>query len=170
MLAIARMCLNYYCDDIPSGGKMAQYCLLGIGNRVRGDDGAGSILASRFRHDDWISIDAGPMPENFTGIIKKSGPRILVIVDACDLGRPPGTFMRIQPSTLSRGNGFGTHTSPMSLFIDYLEKYVRDIIFIGIQPGDISIEEGLSPGVEDAIQRLMEILKNREFEAIPSGP
>lgn len=146
---------------------MALYCLLGIGNRLRADDGAGSVLASRFRNDDWISIDAGSMPENFTGVIKKAGVQLLVMVDACDLGMPQGTFMRINPATLSGQGGFSTHAAPLGLFIDYLKSFVPEIIFIGIQPGDLELKEGLSPAAEDAVKRLLAIMENRDFDAIP---
>ena len=48
--------------------------LLGIGNRLRSDDGAGSLLAERLQDSEWHAIDGADIPENFTGIIKRENP------------------------------------------------------------------------------------------------
>ncbi len=43
---------------------------MGVGNILRGDDGIGSIIAKTFKDDDWLSLDCGVIPENYTSIIK----------------------------------------------------------------------------------------------------
>jgi len=47
---------------------------MGVGNILRGDDGIGSIIAKTFKDDDWLSLDCGVIPENYTSIIKKISP------------------------------------------------------------------------------------------------
>ena len=68
--------------------------LLGIGNPLHGDDGVGNYVASRFRARGWNSIDCGTMPENFTAVVRRHHPEILVLVDATDLGLPLGSSGR----------------------------------------------------------------------------
>ena len=69
---------------------MVTNILLGIGNPLNGDDGAGIYVAEQFRKDGWISLSCGTAPENFTGIIRKAHPDCLVLVDAAALGLSPG--------------------------------------------------------------------------------
>ncbi len=154
---------------------MAQYLLLGTGSRLRSDDAAGSILAERFtskiQTDDnrkrWVAVDAGLMPENYTSVVKREAPEILFIVDACDLGEEPGAVMRIEGSAISGEGGFNTHSTPLALFMKYLESLVDEIIFIGIQPKNIAVGESLSAEVEEAIDRLLCILIDEKFRDIP---
>jgi len=143
--------------------------LLGIGNRLRSDDGAGSCAADRFAHDDWLSIDGADVPENYTGVIKREHPELLVIVDACDLGEEPGTLRRVPLHLLSQDSGFNTHAAPLAFLVDYLKPHAGEILFIGIQPGITEFGEGLSAAVADGVERLIGHLHSGEFTDIPAA-
>lgn len=52
------------------------YMLMGLGNICRGDDGIGSFIAQNFQSDDWLVLDCGTTPENFTSLVKKDQARI----------------------------------------------------------------------------------------------
>lgn len=151
---------------------MAKYVLLGVGNRLRGDDGAGSILAERFKDidKDWVSIDGGIMPESYTSIIKREAPDKLFIADVCDIEGEAGDFSLVEIDKLSSEYGFDTHTPPITMFIDYLKSYAKEIYFIGIKPKRIELHpdliDKLSPEVEEGIKRLINILKNKEFDKL----
>ncbi|MCP4132980.1 MAG: hydrogenase 3 maturation endopeptidase HyCI [bacterium] len=154
---------------------MARYVLLGVGSRLRNDDAAGSILAERFsercgagdENSLWRVIDAESMPENYTSIIKKERPELLVIVDACDLKKEPGEFAIVELSQLSQASGFNTHTVPLSFFIEYLASLAQKVLFIGIQPKNVDIGEVVCPEVEKAVEALILLLEKEEFEKIP---
>ena len=65
--------------------------ILGIGNTLRSDDGAGSILASRIRDKaPYIVYDCGASPENYLGKIVQDKPDTVLIIDAADFGAKPG--------------------------------------------------------------------------------
>lgn len=141
--------------------------ILGIGNRLRQDDAAGSLLAERMKDSSWLTIDGADIPENFTGIIKREKPDLLVLVDTTDLDEDPGTLRRVPVDHLSEESGFNTHSGPLTFLITRLQEYSGDIIFIGIQPLTVGFGEELSEPVEDALERLESLLRSDSLEEIP---
>ncbi len=140
--------------------------LLGVGNALHGDDGAGPILAQSFQTPGWLSLDTGAAPENFTSIVRRHHPDLLVIVDAADLRLAPGEFRRV-PRDRIQNVGLGTHQMPMYHLIDFLADTADRIEFIGIQPGQLAEEPGLSPEVKQAVHRLSGLLRDGEMDRIP---
>ena len=132
--------------------------LLGIGNPLHGDDGIGNYIASRFRARGWNSIDCGTMPENFTAVVRRHHPEILVLVDATDLGLLPGEFRTVGDDQIEDVS-IGTHNMPLSFLIRYLAESAGRVIFIGIQPDRLGEEAGLSPAVIEGADRLMDLLR-----------
>lgn len=150
-----------------SRGDMNRNVLLGIGNRLRSDDGAGSHLAEMFSFPGWLSVDGDIMPENFTGIIKKENPELLIIVDACSMDERPGSFRRIPLSHLSSEYGFNTHNASVKTLIEYLHQFVKEIVFIGIQPETTAFGEELSIVVKNVLPQIADILKKNAWKDIP---
>ena len=136
-----------------------------IGNREGGDDAVGPYVADKLKNkrDDILVLDCGTTPENYTSVIKRHNPDNLVIVDAVEMGLKPGEI-RIVPKEKIGVMHISTHNIPISLLIDYLEKYVINICFIGIQPGKMSGE--LSKKVKKSADFLIGYIKNRKIEMI----
>jgi hydrogenase 3 maturation protease len=145
---------------------MTTNILLGIGNPLNGDDGVGIYVAERFRKDDWISLSCGTAPENFTGIIRKTRPSCLVLVDAAAMGISPGEY-RIIPRDKIGDVSMGTHQLPLSILIDFLSDTVKRIILIGIQPERAGTGEEISPLVRRGADRLLHVLSTGEPDCIP---
>jgi hydrogenase 3 maturation protease len=139
--------------------------LLGFGNPLHGDDGIGNYIASRFRARGWNAIDCGTMPENFTTVVRRHHPEILLLVDATDLGLLPGEFRTVGDDQVEDVST-GTHNLPLSLLIGYLAESAGQVLFIGIQPGRLGEEEGLSPAVIEGAERLMDLLRTNRIGAI----
>jgi hydrogenase 3 maturation protease len=140
--------------------------LLGIGNPLLGDDGAGNYVADRFRAPGWMVVDCGTVPENFTGTVKREHPELLLLVDAADMALSPGEFRIVRPDDIAAVT-FGTHSLPLNLFLEYLAESVGAAIFIGIQPGRIIMGEGLSDPVRQGADRLISILARGAVDTIP---
>ena len=87
--------------------------LLGIGNPRHGDDALGPLFARAFRHPHWLCINAATAPENFTGLIRRHHPDILLLLDAAEMNLPPGTLRRLDPATI-QGRDFGTHAPSLA--------------------------------------------------------
>ncbi len=139
--------------------------LLGIGNRLRCDDGAGSFIAQHFHHHHWIAIDGGSAPENITSVIKKIKPGLLVIIDTSQMNIDVGSF-RIIPFEKIISLQLSTHSMPLNFLIEYLTPYCQKIILIGIQPLSTELGENLSEPVLKGCHRLIKLLKENRVEEI----
>jgi len=142
-----------------------KYILMGIGNTLRGDDGIGSIIAQSFKDRDWLSMDCGVVPENFTSIIKKNGPDLVVLVDAVEMDLKSGEFRLISPYRISALH-LTTHSIPLSFLISYLKEYTQELVFIGIQPKIIDYSNSVSPEVLKSSEEIIRILKSKNFKLL----
>jgi hydrogenase 3 maturation protease len=143
-----------------------QYLVMCIGNREGGDDSVGPYIADRLGSVNLESmkvIDAGTVPENYTSVVKRENPKILLIIDAVEMGLEPGEI-RVVPKEKIGVMTISTHGIPISVLIGYLEKYVKDIIFIGIQPKVMSGK--LTSVVKESGDRLVRILKENNLKTI----
>ncbi|HIJ07282.1 MAG: Hydrogenase maturation protease [Methanomicrobiales archaeon 53_19] len=162
--------------------------LLGVGNTLLSDDGVGCFIADRFdrfpsdnlssdsfssggwrafgwRAFGWRAFHGGTAPENFTAPIRRLEPEILVIVDAADMGLPPGSIRIIPPDQID-DTSIGTHMLPLSHLIHYLSSDIPEILFIGIQPETIGPGEGLSSAAETAAEALINVLKKGDYASL----
>jgi hydrogenase 3 maturation protease len=67
--------------------------VIGVGNRMRGDDGVGSVIAERLQElakGSLLVIDAETVPENYLGVLLDSKPEVALFVDAVDFGGEVG--------------------------------------------------------------------------------
>jgi hydrogenase 3 maturation protease len=130
--------------------------VLGIGNTLRSDDGAGSILASRIKDKvSFLVWDAGVSPENYLNPIVKEKPDNLVIIDAADFRGRPGEFRVEKADQIQTANFFSTHNASLSLLINYLQSNIKtNIIVLIIQPKTIRVGDKLSPEVSATLNSL----------------
>jgi len=138
--------------------------IVGIGNTLRGDDGAGpaliTSLKSRVRnsekHSQLFVMDTGEVPENYLEKIVNLKPDTILFVDAADFNAPPGNTRSINAEDLEQGS-FSTHNSSMTLVVDYLNRRLQAKIFLlGIQPKSLRMGEQLSEPVEKALKNIEE--------------
>ena len=142
-----------------------KYILMGIGNTLRGDDGIGSIIAKNFKDNDWLSLDCGVAPENFTSVIKKNKPHLVVLIDVVEMDLKPGEFRIIDPEKISIMH-LTTHSIPLSFLISYLENFTPEVIFIGIQPKLIYYSTSISPEIFKSSEEIIKILKDKKINLI----
>ncbi len=147
--------------------KESKNILLGVGNCLRCDDGAGSFVAQHFHHHHWISLDGKSAPENVTSIIEKIKPQLLVIIDTAQLNLDAGHF-RIIPLEKIASLQLSTHSLPLHYLIEYLTPYCQKIIFVGIQPLLLQKGETMSPPVLKGCYKLIDRLQQNQIENILS--
>ncbi|MBI4982333.1 MAG: hydrogenase maturation protease [Candidatus Omnitrophica bacterium] len=130
--------------------------IIGIGNPLKNDDAAGSILASRLKEKlPCIVYDVGASPENYLGKIIKDKPETIVIIDAVDFGAKPGEYAVFEASGIKTTNLFSTHNASIGLTINYLFNNLKvNIMLLAIQPKDIGLGEKLSPEIIETITKL----------------
>jgi hydrogenase 3 maturation protease len=137
--------------------------LVGIGNEMRSDDGAGPWAAKNFTAAGWQTLDCGILPENYTSKIKQLAPNRIVFLDATDLGIPPGEF-RIVPKENIADLSTGTHNLPISLMMDFLSMSMdAEMLFIGIQPAVVTNGTGLSPEMFQGLEKLFAALRSESL-------
>jgi hydrogenase 3 maturation protease len=132
--------------------------LLGIGNRLKMDDSAGSVLAERLADSEYLAIDGGIYPESYSGVIKREKPDLLIIVDIALMGLSPGQFRRLPGFKISTDSPMDTHSLSPAYFMDYIKGHAGEIMFVGIEPKEVDFGEQMSPEVLAALDELEEIL------------
>lgn len=147
---------------IVNHGKIIFLC---IGNDMRGDDSAGPLIAGKLEellkeNRDIIVIDAGTVPENYTGIVRQENPSHIIFVDAVEMNSDPGSIRLVKSDEIANYS-ISTHAMPLSFMIKYLESFSKaKIILIGIQPKYLEMSNNVSLEVLNGIENIMNIMKN----------
>lgn len=145
-------------NKLIGAGRIA---ILGVGSEFRGDDACGVIVARKLKKDisskkiKRVRVFLGhTAPENFTGQIKKFNPTHLIVFDALDLGKRPGSIAVIEGCN-ELGASFSTHRLPFDIIKDYLCKYITcRVIIVGIQPKYLQYNHPLSAQVQESVEKL----------------
>jgi len=137
---------------------------LGIGNKLKGDDGFGIILVEKledFKNDDLFFLKCHEVPENYLGKILELGPAVIVFLDTIykqDL--PPGAILLLEEFNPSFS--ISTHAGSLKTIIDFLN--LQGLKFkpylLGVIPKQVDMEEKISPEVERAIDEICENFQN----------
>jgi hydrogenase 3 maturation protease len=141
------------------------YLIMCIGNRDSGDDAIGPYIADKLKenNDNFVVLDCGIAPENYTSVVKKYKPKNLIIIDATKMGLSAGDI-RIVPKEKIGAMHISTHGIPISVLMTYLEPYTENIILIGIEPEVFSGK--ITKSVKKSGDKLVEIIKNKCLEEI----
>ncbi|MEW5825967.1 MAG: hydrogenase 3 maturation endopeptidase HyCI [Candidatus Bipolaricaulota bacterium] len=141
--------------------------LLGVGNRLGGDDGIGPALAAQLSGAaGWQTVDCGVAVENACGIVAREAPDLLVVVDAARMGLSPGAVRRV-PIEATERLLVSTHALPLSFLWPRLTGGARRTVFLGVEPATLALGEGLSPDVASALEVLERALRAGDLETIP---
>jgi hydrogenase 3 maturation protease len=138
------------------------YLIMCIGNRDGGDDGVGPFIAKKLK-DEFNTIDCGVVPENFTSVVKQQNPENLLIIDAIEMGLDPGEI-RIVPKEKIGVMHISTHGIPISVLINYLSQYVKNIVLIGVQPKTMSGK--MSKEMIRGTDLLIGLLRKKQIDSI----
>lgn len=155
---------------------MSGTIVLGIGNRLGGDDAVGPCLVDmlnqrqhkvKILHSAEIAaIDAGTAPESYTSVIRRRRPESLILVDAAHMGLPPGALRTIPPEKISVLS-FSTHHMPLSMFISYVQEFCGKVLLIGVQPERTEMGRRLSKAVRKNTTELSEVILQGRVTEIP---
>ncbi|MCK4325467.1 hydrogenase 3 maturation endopeptidase HyCI [bacterium] len=139
--------------------------IVGVGNSMRGDDGAGPSLIEMLKSGQPVSrreyqlFDCGQAPENYLVPIAGFEPNTILVIDSAQFCGQPGE-MRLFEAEDIKVQGISTHNAPLSLFMDYLKRETgADIFLLAVQPGGTKLGEEISSEVKDALQLLKDRLR-----------
>jgi len=133
-----------------------RFGVVGVGNLLKGDDGAGPALVALLaaRGARFPIVDASEVPENYGGWVAKQGLDVVVFIDAVDFGGVPGQW-RLVPFEDLMHSASSTHRLSLHFLIRYLtEQWKGEALLAGVQPKSMKLGEGLSPEVEAGIETL----------------
>ncbi len=143
----------------PVNGAPPRLAIVGVGQTLRGDDGAGPavihhLVANLESADNLLLVDAAHAPENTLGPIIRFRPTVVLFVDALRAGQPPGTILWL-PATAADAAGGSTHTLPLSVLAAFITAETGASAFvIGIQPATTDFGAELSPAVARAVAQV----------------
>ncbi len=137
--------------------------VVGLGNPLRGDDGVGvrvaQALTAKALPPGVEVVDGGTRGLGIVNLIE--GRRRVIFVDAADVGRSPGQFVRF---TLDEAHLRGddqsltVHAAGLRdalLLAQALRMLPDEVIIFGVQPANLEWNSGLSPEVEALLPNLM---------------
>jgi hydrogenase 3 maturation protease len=135
-----------------------QIVFVGVGNQMLGDDGIGPTLLDLLSGNVPHTVNAGVTPEEYTGVIRRLNPSVVVFLDAAYFGAEPGQVKIIMPEEVSQVR-VSTHKISLEILMEYLKSETgADVFILGIQPSDISYSSSLSPAVSQAVCECAEVI------------
>jgi coenzyme F420 hydrogenase subunit delta len=162
-------------DDVTPEYCACETLVLGCGNELFGDDGFGPAVARRLRHraefpETLLALDVGTSVREvlFNVVLSPVRPRRIVVVDAVDLGRPPGDVWTLSADELPeiKCDDFSMHQLPTSNLLRELSQLggVNVTCVVGQVDGLPSeVRPGLSAAMEHAVDRAVELILNAEL-------
>lgn len=139
--------------------------LVGVGNELNGDDAAGDQVAAELSAQvdlpaHFLPVNAGSIPENAAGILRRFQPDIVIFIDAADFGGEVGEIRWLEGENIG-GMSASSHTLPLSVLGEFLAGELNCLVeYLGIQPGQIEFCQQLTPEVDQAMNEIVAEFKN----------
>ncbi len=136
---------------------------VGIGHELCGDDAVGVRIAELLRtlvagSEHVLVVAAGPAPENFTSVLRRFQPDLVVMLDSALMEEHPGAIRWLDWQE-TEGVSASTHTLPLHIFASYLTAELGcSMALIGVQPGQTFADAPLTPPVQAAAQSIAAVL------------
>jgi hydrogenase maturation protease len=138
----------------------ARHVVLGVGNELRGDDGAGLAVAERLRARVPAGVAVVPREQEPTRLIDAwEGAAGAIVIDAVRSGAAPGTVHRFDASTDALPARFfrsSTHAFGVGEAIELaraLGKLPPSVLVYGVEGERFDAGAGLTPQVESGVAK-----------------
>lgn len=156
--------------------------VVGVGNTIHSDDGAGVHALERLQRDprlpsDVTLIDGGTHGIGLLAYLHDSSR--LLLLDAIDVGQRPGTMIRMTGDELrSLAGGASVHqlgVADLLVTLSLVSDTPREIVLLGVQPSSTDWGTELSAPVEAAVGAVVDavieqLLLWSETAAPPQAP
>ena len=141
----------------------AKTIVLGLGNILHRDDGAAAHVITRLRSDRRVPADVSLVEGGTLGL--ELLPYVwdcdrLIVIDAIDVGAPPGTLVRMAGEEINclPGNS-SVHqlgVSDLLVALRMLAERQPELVLLGVQPENTDWSSELSSSVVPTIGPLVE--------------
>ncbi len=139
--------------------------VLGLGNMLMADDGVGLAALARLEEEWFVPrdvelVDGGTWGMNLLPVIERAD-RVLIL-DAIDLGDPPGTLIRLEGGEIPRflGMKLSPHQVDLREVLALAElrgTLPGQVIALGIQPARVEMATTFSPEVAGRLDQLVHL-------------
>lgn len=140
----------------------------GLGNPLQGDDRAGMEVARELIHEaapGIIPFVCETTPGNFIPLVGREHPDALLLIDAADMGLPPGSI-RLIPTEKLKEVGFTSHDLSLDLMLRSVAGGIT-IVLIGIQPERVELSLELTPSVQNAVKQVVRTILAKDWTSLP---
>lgn len=143
--------------------------ILGVGNPLMGDDALGIWVVQQLRERPDLPphvtvVDGGT---EGIGLIPVMEPyRRVILVDAAEMGLPPGTIRRLtwpEIRLTSQANPLSLHQSSLAdalVLAEALDSLPGEVVIYGVQPHNKGWDQPISAPVQRVLPGLIESLMN----------
>jgi hydrogenase 3 maturation protease len=134
--------------------------LVGVGNELNGDDAAGNQVATRLLAlsgfpAHFLPINAGSLPENASGVLRRFEAELVILVDAANFGGEPGGIQWLEASQIG-GMSASSHTLPLSVLGQFLEAELNcRVEYLGVQPAQTEFDTAPDPRIDKAVDEIV---------------
>jgi hydrogenase 3 maturation protease len=141
---------------------VGRIAVMGIGNTMRGDDGLAVHLVNSVRQSS-LSPNVGLFvcemtPENFVGPVTEFQPDTILMIDAAELGEPPGSVHLVDAQDIA-DSGMTTHTLSLRLLATVLESATNaEVALLAVQPKRRDFGAEISPEVSETLDYLTQLV------------
>ena len=150
------------CLDFLFSSKYENVLIIGIGNYLRSDDGAGPKILDNLIDSRKVSLlNAETNIERYIEPIRNSDASVLLFIDSMSFGKNPGYCSLLLVDEII---DFSFHSHNIS--INRLRDFFHIPAYIlGIEPETLRVGENLSPSVQKTVDMVVEYLNKliRDF-------
>ena len=170
-------------------GDGGSLLILGLGNVICGDDGAGVAAVERLRRRYELpagvrALDGGTLGLSLLGEFGQAED--VILVDAVAADAPPGTPLRLDGEAVAAAarERLSVHQIGVADLLDALrlmDAFPRRLVLLGLVPATLELGLGRSPAVAAALDGLVEAIaeearrmgfplrRRRDDEEVPAG-
>jgi hydrogenase 3 maturation protease len=155
---------QFLTDEIKSAiAPRGRTLLITVGNPLRADDGVGPFVGGmvRFKIPGHKVINAFTTPENIAQAAIEFKPDKIILLDAAHFGGRPGELKIIPLEQISQHAVISTHSFPLSVTFSIVrEDTGAELVALGVEPGSMEFEEGLTHEVKESALSLVGYFNN----------
>jgi len=109
---------------------------------------------------EWLLVEAGQAPENFSGTLRRFQPDLVILIDAADMGQSAGSVSCLDWRETG-GFSASTHSLPLNMLSIFLISELDcQVMVLGIQPVQMGMGQPLSREVELAVEKIVTELQS----------
>lgn len=147
---------------MPDGGRIP-VLVLGLGNVLCADDGAGVVAVHRLRREyhlglGVVAVDGGTLGLSLLPLVERA--ERVILIDAVRAEGAPGTAVRIEgdevaPAVYERLSPHQIGVADLLGGAALLDRYPREVVIVGVIPASTDLGMERTPAVEASLAGLV---------------